>query len=517
MINRAPLDISAASAVQRALSSVIDLYGPSLLRDPDRLKGYLRDNCAGATREITLVMAAMTDGVPQAMLAVHSDDDLRALLPQLVTRLTERAAIERIPATWAVRAWAHALAVSASVLEGGRIAETHPTPPNATHRASASEVLRIVTPADRNVAPAPTRPEESAPRAVALLVSATEAAAADEHRERAADAYAAIEPGVMSDVVPEARIEGADEPRAEADDGVRAEAKPDGPNVTASETKGRSTAADAIAVAHPQATSSGRHGRPFGSLFKVTAAVAAVVVVLVAIRWGMPHSTPIEAASESATVPPQNSSSTAPALQPEGAPGAEVASLNGPAPSAGNSATPMPSIPTEPADSTSALANDAAPATSGATTVPTPTPAAAPQTTPVRKPVVPAPIAPPTIASPSAAKAGKPSSGRPTGAGARSEPRRAEPPLAATPIAAASPQCTRPTCGSVVASRAVDDDSVSASGKASGQASRSYEITIRMDDRSIHTVTQSVRWQPGARVHMTGNRFVQIDAGRTAR
>ena len=511
MMNQTPLDGSAVSAVERALSSVIDLHGPSLLREPDRLKVYLDHNCSGATREIALVMAAVTEGVPQAMLSAHYDDHLNVLLPQLVTRLTERAAIEPVPATWAVRAWAHALAISSSALDCGRIAETHATTPNASQRSSAAEVLGIGTPVVRKVAPPPMQPEASAPPALTRLVATTEVAA-DEHPVRAAIPHPVIEPAVTSAVAPEARAapiearaDETDEPRAEVDDGFRAEATAEIANVTAIETRVGSTASDAIVGAHRQAPLSGRHGRPLGSVLKVAAAIAAVVVVVVAIRWGVPQSTPIKADSESVAVSPQKSSSTAPALQPEGAPAVEVASRN----------RPVPLITTKPAVSTSTFANNAEALASGATTVPPAT--AAPQTTPMKELVTRAAPASTPVASPHlpVAKAAKSSSVRSTGARIRVEPPRAA--SAAAPTAPASSGCTRSTCGSVVAAHAIDDDSANASGKSSGQAARSYEITIRMDDRSIHTLTQSVRWQPGARVQMAGTRFVQIGAQRLGR
>ena len=473
-MNQTPLDGSPDGVVERALSSVIDMYGSSLLREPDRLKVYLDRNCAGATREIALVMAAVTEGVPQAMLAAHSDDDLKVLLPQLVKRLIERAAIGRSPATWAVRAWAHTLAVSSSVLDDGRIAEAPATSPNATQRSSAAEVLRIASPAVLDVAPPPMRPEASAPPAVTRLIATTEVAA-DEHREGVAAAHPAVANEVMSYAVPDARGEDHVEAGSHANDEVRADVQTEIPNATAARSRAGSSGADALTSAYSQPPSPGRHGRPLGSALKVAAAVAAVVVVVLAIRWDRPGSAPIDAAPKSVSVSPQNARSTPPAPQPESAPANEVASRTEPVPPLANSAVSAPPI-----------------------TPPASRPIAAP--------------------SASAAKAAKSSSAHPAGAGARNEPRRAASPLATAPtIVPASAECTRSTCGSVVAVHAIDDDSTSVSAKSTGQMARAYEITIRMDDRSIHTIAQSIRWQPGARVQMRGSRFVQIDKPPSAR
>ena len=470
-MNHTPLDLSAGSAVVQALSSAIDLHGPSLLREPDRLKVYLDQHCPNATREIALIVAAITEGVPQAMLAAHSDDDLEVLLPRLVKRLIERAAIEPASATWAVRTWAHALAVSSSVLDGGRIAETRAAAPVATQRSSAAEVLRVATPAVQHVARPPMHAEASTPAVVSSLAAKTDDVA-DEHHEQAAHANSALEPDVVSPGALASRVEKTVEARSDADDGIRVETEIE--SVAAFDARAEPNGADEIAVSHSQPPSSNSRGRPLGYVWKIAATVAAVVAVIVAVRWGLPPSPPIEAASEKVAVSPQKIPSTPPALQPEAAPRAEVASPSAPAPSPASSAAPVPQ--------------------------------------PARE----APTASTPIASapPPAAKATRSSSTRPTTQAARPDPRRATPAVAAAPTARASAECTRSTCGSVVAARTIDDDSA---GKSSGQAARNYAITIRMDDRSIHTLVQSLRWQPGMRVQMTGNRFAPIDASKSVR
>lgn len=66
--------------------------------------------------------------------------------------------------------------------------------------------------------------------------------------------------------------------------------------------------------------------------------------------------------------------------------------------------------------------------------------------------------------------------------------------------------CTLASCGSVVAVRASPDE-----GPASaGAPTRGYEMTIRMDDRSIRTLTQSKPLATGSRVRMAGNGLAPI-------
>jgi hypothetical protein len=64
--------------------------------------------------------------------------------------------------------------------------------------------------------------------------------------------------------------------------------------------------------------------------------------------------------------------------------------------------------------------------------------------------------------------------------------------------------CTRAGCGSVVAVHVLRDDGPGAQGT----PTRGYEMTIRMDDRSIHTWTRPLPLGTGSRVRMVGDTFV---------
>lgn len=104
-----PADSHPASDIVRALRSIIDLYGPSMLYEPDTLARYLRDECSGSELDIVTLLLALDADVPQALLAVHTVDESRALGTRLAARLVEERDMAQERAAWAVETWAHAL------------------------------------------------------------------------------------------------------------------------------------------------------------------------------------------------------------------------------------------------------------------------------------------------------------------------------------------------------------------------------------------------------------------------
>ncbi|MEO8936187.1 MAG: hypothetical protein ABI277_02445, partial [Burkholderiaceae bacterium] len=102
---------SEPARIASALAATIDRYGPALFLDHDRLKFLLNQACPDATREITLILAALGEKVPQRLLAAHSDEELQNALPNLVQELVGNAAFDRRSAVWSVKVWAGALAL----------------------------------------------------------------------------------------------------------------------------------------------------------------------------------------------------------------------------------------------------------------------------------------------------------------------------------------------------------------------------------------------------------------------
>lgn len=101
-----------ADPIEIALTSLIDLHGPSLLFESDRLESDLRDLCPDAEREISVLLTALDEEVPQDLLSVHTDEDLQGHLPRLAQRLTERKGLSPGASNWAVRTWARSLGLA---------------------------------------------------------------------------------------------------------------------------------------------------------------------------------------------------------------------------------------------------------------------------------------------------------------------------------------------------------------------------------------------------------------------
>ena len=100
------------SAIEAALQSLIDLYGPGLLFASGRFERSLRDQFPDAQREISVLVHALAEQVPQELLSVHTDEDLQNLLPQLAQRLSDHLSLTQGAADWAVRTWARGLGLA---------------------------------------------------------------------------------------------------------------------------------------------------------------------------------------------------------------------------------------------------------------------------------------------------------------------------------------------------------------------------------------------------------------------
>lgn len=110
-----PSDGVAASLPQydpqvgQALKGLIDHYGVGLFGQAGRLRGLLQDECPQAKREISVLMLALDERVPQDLLRVQSGEPIRSLSPRLTRRLVEEKAMSEPASRWAVQTWAQGL------------------------------------------------------------------------------------------------------------------------------------------------------------------------------------------------------------------------------------------------------------------------------------------------------------------------------------------------------------------------------------------------------------------------
>lgn len=108
-------DTLFSDSVPPALKSLVDRFGAELLAEPVRLRGLLADEVPQARKEISVLMMALEERVPQDLMRVHSGESASSLTPRLARRLAEEKALSPDAARWAVGAWAYGMGLEAIV------------------------------------------------------------------------------------------------------------------------------------------------------------------------------------------------------------------------------------------------------------------------------------------------------------------------------------------------------------------------------------------------------------------
>lgn len=112
-----PTEAAAAPPVseeEAAMAALTDLYAKehdTLLEDPRRLRGLLAEVCPGARRPVNVLVAALEDGIPQALQGSSTKPPVRALTQKLEEQLVADRGLSPEVARWAVRAWGRAVGV----------------------------------------------------------------------------------------------------------------------------------------------------------------------------------------------------------------------------------------------------------------------------------------------------------------------------------------------------------------------------------------------------------------------
>jgi outer membrane lipoprotein SlyB len=95
--------------VASALRGLYTKFGDQILTQPPRLASLLRDECPERRPEISALVKALEEQVPQDLLNCHSGEPPRSLAARLSKRLSEEHLLARDASSWAVWAWAHGL------------------------------------------------------------------------------------------------------------------------------------------------------------------------------------------------------------------------------------------------------------------------------------------------------------------------------------------------------------------------------------------------------------------------
>lgn len=158
-----------AEEARRALRRGIAAAGDALSRDPVVARRVLGDLLPHDAAAISVLVAAVRDGVPGRLTKDLPRLPADLVLPRLAESLTERESIASDRATWAVAVWAAALG----------LVDAAPTPPAVVSDSVGAEtvVRAVVAPAAPSpdatqVRPVPTRPSQDAPRPPGLIAPA---------------------------------------------------------------------------------------------------------------------------------------------------------------------------------------------------------------------------------------------------------------------------------------------------------------------------------------------------------
>lgn len=99
---------------RRKLSEIIARHGRSVVDQPRRCEGLLRDYCGAYRREIAAIVTALEERVGADLLATNTGMPRAVLLNRLAQRLHDNSAIDNSAAKWAVNSWALALGIVSS-------------------------------------------------------------------------------------------------------------------------------------------------------------------------------------------------------------------------------------------------------------------------------------------------------------------------------------------------------------------------------------------------------------------
>jgi hypothetical protein len=95
---------------RRKLRELVARHGQSVVGDARRFEGLLKDYSGEHRREVSVLVSALEEQVPQDMLAAAPADTPRELLlARMARRLSDNRALSESAAAWAVNSWALAL------------------------------------------------------------------------------------------------------------------------------------------------------------------------------------------------------------------------------------------------------------------------------------------------------------------------------------------------------------------------------------------------------------------------
>jgi hypothetical protein len=136
---------------RQKLIEIIALYGPTIIDDPRKVEGLLRDLCGGYKREIIALMDAARERVATDLRDSSHSQPFELLIKNLTRRLIDNRPMAEDMAHWSVETWALALGIIVAIESDDRAKPYSSDDNQATPRqmAQASENKKVRIEGDR--------------------------------------------------------------------------------------------------------------------------------------------------------------------------------------------------------------------------------------------------------------------------------------------------------------------------------------------------------------------------------
>lgn len=109
-----PASSAGVKDARETLRQMVETYGREVCLDPRRCEGLLRDLCPGEKRDISLLLTALRERIPEELVAAGPGQPVAVLAARLGKRLSDTLGLNEEAARWAVGSWALALGLASA-------------------------------------------------------------------------------------------------------------------------------------------------------------------------------------------------------------------------------------------------------------------------------------------------------------------------------------------------------------------------------------------------------------------
>ncbi|MET0623459.1 MAG: right-handed parallel beta-helix repeat-containing protein [Pyrinomonadaceae bacterium] len=130
---------------RQKLREIVARHGPSVAHDARRCEGLLKDYSAQYRREVSVLVSALEEHIPQDLSAAPAGTPRRVLLTRLARRLADHRGLSETAASWSVNSWALALGlISDDELKAVEEAVVEGTTSKATPTREPADAVSVV-------------------------------------------------------------------------------------------------------------------------------------------------------------------------------------------------------------------------------------------------------------------------------------------------------------------------------------------------------------------------------------